>query len=476
MVIGLIVVGAVALRLWLALGPLGRSPDSDEDVVGLMALHIVRHHEFHAFYWGQTYGGSIESILVAPFVAAFGATRLGLRSASIGLTVVMAWLTWRIACHLFDRRVASWAGALSLLWPLALVSFGTHERGFYPLSAALGLTTVLMAVNIDEDARPVRHWIGLGLAVGIGWWASPNIIYYAIPSVVWLAARGHWRQWRNVIVAGCAAVLGDVVWIAANLRSGFASMHVAQRLGGTSTYASRFGFFWRTAFPFALGLRRPHSAEWYWSPVLGRTMYAAVLIVLAYCLWKAFEARSIELPLFVFAPFVFAFFLPTWLLNEGRYTYFVASILPLLMCRILSNRWGRSFVVVLVVLTGIAFFRDYRRLQRPLAAGIGPITQVVERNGYHTVIANYWIAFRMTYESSEHVIASPLPGQAGARYQPYIAAIVASTPAYVFDAHGAAGADRTIVRKLEAAHISYRIVRAGAYYAVLPSDRLIAAP
>ncbi len=475
-VLGVLVVGAVVLRLWFVLGPLGRSPSSDEDIVGLMALHLLRHGELRAFYWGQSYGGSLEAILVAPFVAVFGATILGLRSASVLLSLAMAGLTWRIARHMYAPIVAVAGGILVLWWPLALVYFGTQERGFYPLSAVLGLSTILMAVNIDAEPRSVRHWIGLGLSAGLGWWASPNILYFVIPAAVWLVLRGHWRHPRNIAVAVTATAIGSSVWLIANVQSGFASRRVLPGLRGSSTYWSRFRFFWQTGLPFALGLRQPHTGLWYWSQPVGRALYAGALIALVFCAWRALRTWSIDLVLMVFAPFIFAFFPPTWLLSEGRYTYFIAAMLPLVLCRVLTNRWSAALVVVFVALSGVAFARSQHELERPIAASIVPITQVLERAGYHTAIANYWIAIRMTYESSEHMIASPLPGQVGVRYLPYVRSIVSSNPAYVFDTHGSDSRDGWLLHKLAAAHISYRVVRANGYYAVLPARRLIAVP
>ena len=72
-VLALVVLGAVGYRFWLALGPIGNAPTSDETVVGLMALHLWRYHEVQAFYWHQPYGGTLQTWLMAPFVGVFGA-------------------------------------------------------------------------------------------------------------------------------------------------------------------------------------------------------------------------------------------------------------------------------------------------------------------------------------------------------------------------------------------------------------------
>ncbi len=474
-VLGALVVAAIALRGWFALGPLGRTANSDEAIVGLMALRLLRHHRITAFYWGQAYGGSLEAMLVAPFVALFGTTRLALRFASVLLELGGALLVWRIARHLFDRRTALWAGIIALWFPLALVYFGTQERGFYPLTVVLGLTTVLMAVDIDENATRRRHWLALGLAAGIGWWVSPNILYYAIPAGVWLAMRGHWRELRNVAVAAGAFAAGASVWIVANVHSGLASGHVPN-WAGHSTYWSRFRFFWGTGVPFALGLRRPWGGQWYWNPTIGRLTYAVALIAIAWAIRRALKRPSIDIMLLVVAPFVFAYFPSTWLLSEGRYLYFIASVVPFLLCRMLVNRWGGAFVIGLVAIGVLAFASDYHRLDVPISADIAPMTHALEHDGYHTAIANYWIAYRMTYQSSEHMVASPVPGQSSVRFHPYLPIIFNSNPAYVFDAGGKYSHDAALLRKLRGARIRYQILRTRGDYAVLPEKRFITAP
>src|SRR5439155_2340714 len=135
-----------------------------------------------------------------------------------------AWVIWRVARHLVRPTPAAFAGILALFWPLADVLFGARERGFYPATAALGMCAVLSAVNIDEGPGRVAYWVAFGFAVGVGWWVSPNIIYYAVPLVVWLAVRGQWRHWRNVAIGGIAFVVGATPWLIANLHSGFASL------------------------------------------------------------------------------------------------------------------------------------------------------------------------------------------------------------------------------------------------------------
>jgi hypothetical protein len=473
----LLAIGGIAYRIWLALGPLGRAPNSDEAVVGLMALHLWRDHETRAFFWRLPYGGALQTWLMAPIVGLFGTSTFTLRAVTVIEGIVTPIVTWRIARHFFKPRVALLAGVIALWWPLALVYFSTQERQFYALGALLGLSAVLMAVNIDEKPAQLRHWFALGLLTGVGWWTSPNVIYYTIPIVVYLLVRGHWRQWRGITIAAATFLIGSSVWTYANLHSGFMSLR-SPDWAGNSTYSSRLGFFFETGLPFTLGLRHPWTTHWFGNASAGRILYGVGIVILGVALVLAVRrirsSASIIVLLVVIAPFIYAWFPPTWALNEGRYLYFFASLLPLLVCEVLQFPVGRVVVLGFVTITAVAFIQSYgTKPQGPTVTGIA---RALEANGYHTAVGSYWTSYILTYMSGEHVITSPMPGQPGARYAPYIREIQHSNPAYVFGVTHEGISDGGFRRALRREKIKYRVVVSGAYAAVLPARPIPAAP
>jgi hypothetical protein len=476
--IGLTVVAGVAFRLWLALGSTSR-PDGDEAIPGLMALQFLRHGHLNAFYWGQNYGGGLEAIAVAPSLALFGTNTFGLVFPSLVFGLAASWLTWRIARHFFAPGIAAAAGILSLFWPAAAVWFGTRERGFYPLSAMLGLLIVLLAVKIDGEARrPVLLWLSLGLVSGLAWWVSPNVAYYAAPVALWLVLRGHWREWRRVVLAAGGFVVGSAVWWYANLHSGFSSLQQPP-WAGSSTYVSRFRFFWTDALPFAFGLRHPRSGFWVGGPGpwrWGYVLYLAALAMIVVALLipvirRTIMSRAPDLLLFVCSPFVFAAFVGNWRIYEGRYEYFLASILPLVMCRVMTVRVGRGVLAVVVVVGVWSFVHvDIPRLARATRPSTAPIAAALEAAGYRTAVADHWVAYPLTFESDERVIASPLPGG----YPRYVARVRNSRPAYVFEIPRTGPVtDAHLMTNLRARHIPFRTVTAGGYIAVLPRTRYL---
>ena len=461
--VGAVVVAGIAFRLWFANGPLGHT-SSDGAVVGLMALDLLHHGHVQAFYWGQAYGGSLESILVVPWIWLFGTNTFALEMTSVVLGLTSSFLTWRIARHLLRPAAAASAGLVALFWPAALVWYGSKEYGFYPLTAALGLGVVLLAVNIDEQPLRARRWLALGVATGVGWWVSPNIAYYALPMAVWLVTRGHWKRTRSIAIAVVGLGAGAGVWIVANVHSGFESLH-SPPWRGSSTYLSRFEFFWRTGLPFSLGLRRPWDARWYLDRYVGFGLYVVVLVALAFAFRNALRTRVPDLFLIAAAPFVYATFIGNWHLYEGRYTYFIASMLPILLGRVTEMRIGPVIVLVLVVATGIAFMHDYDYNREGIGPSTAPIAHALEHAGYRTAVAEYGVAYQLTFESNERVIVIPTTVD---RHRAFVDRVRHSTPAYIFRS-GSPGSDRGLRTALDARHIRYRTIDAGQYFAVLPS-------
>jgi hypothetical protein len=470
-------IAGVAYHIWLALGPLGRAPNSDEAVSGLMALHLWRDHETRAFFWGQTYAGTLQTWLMAPFVGMFGTSIFSLRVVTVVEGIAAPIVTWRIARHFFKPQVAMLAGVVALWWPLSLVYFSTQERQFYSLGALLGLVAVLMAVNIDETPGRLRFWLGLGLCVGAGWWSSPNIVYYALPIVLYLVALGHWREWRGITTAAVTFLMASSVWTYANVQSDFRSLQTPN-WAGHSTYWSRLGFFFQTGLPFSLGLRHTWSTHWFWSASMGRALYGVGILILAVALVLAVRrirsSASIIVLLVVLAPLIYAYFPPTWALNEGRYLYFVASLLPLLVCEVMQFRVGQVVVLAFVTITSVAFIHAYGT--KPEGPSMTPMIRALDANGFDRVATQYWIGYVLTYKTGEHIIASPLPGQPGSRYKPYVREIESSRPAYVFARTREGVADGWLTRALDRAHVRYRVVTAGAYAAVLPEKAFLAIP
>ena len=79
-------VTGIVLRIWLLRSDLG-ALDADEAVWGTMARHVL-DGEIGAFFWGQGYGGTHETLLTAGVFALTGASVEALRSVPLFLFAV----------------------------------------------------------------------------------------------------------------------------------------------------------------------------------------------------------------------------------------------------------------------------------------------------------------------------------------------------------------------------------------------------
>ena len=180
--VGLAVVAGIALRVWVYRSSMG-VPDSDEAVVGLMALHVL-DGELPVFFWGQGFGGSQEAILTAPLFWAFGPSWLALRLVPIALTAAAAVVVWRVGRRTIGEPAAIVAGCLAWIWPPFLIQRLTHQFGFY--AGGLLYSALLLLVGLRLVERPSRARAALfGLVIGLALWQSAQVLPVAVAVVAW---------------------------------------------------------------------------------------------------------------------------------------------------------------------------------------------------------------------------------------------------------------------------------------------------
>ena len=136
-------------------------------------------------------------------------------------------------------------------------------------------------------------FVVLGLALGLGWWASPEIGYFALPCLVLLAAwwwaasrpvrhghqtgdreptRGRWRSWSRRV-----GLVGSLPWWYANAHTGFASVNEARSAERRRDLRERLSVFFHYMLPMQLGVRTVLSGSWVGGPTVGKLLYGVLL-------------------------------------------------------------------------------------------------------------------------------------------------------------------------------------------------------
>ena len=446
-VVGAVLAGIV-LRVWVLLSS-AAIPDADEAVWGLMAKHAL-DGELDVFFWGQAYGGTQETFLTAGVVAVAGPSLLALRIVPMALYAVAAVLTWRIGIRTVGEPYARLAAVIVWVWPAYAVWKSTRVHGFYGSAIVLGLLAVLLALRLRERDSKLDAAL-IGLVCGLGWWATSQVAILALPAVAWLV----WRRsavLRLWWLTAPAAVLGALPALVANVQNDWYSFVVGER---QTTPLIQLKNLFVTNLPAALGLRRPFSLEWVPHAAIGGTAYALALAGFVFLLVRRRQRLEPLLLTALVLPLFYALSPYASLNTEPRYLFLLVPVLALLLvamvpsCRAALVVTGAALAFSIAGVAeldaqdvAVSFVRGDR-----VPGDLEPLVALLDRQGVDHVFTNYWIAWRITYETDEKILAvesgtgkhrlvkarvAPVFGDPG-RYPPFYREVIASRDAaYVF--------------------------------------------
>jgi hypothetical protein len=125
------------IRLWIHTAPVGRV-NSDEAIAGLMARHLARG-EWTTFYWGQSYAGSLETVVMGALMKVTGSDAFAFYAVPFMESVLVALLTFLIARNHVGRDRAVFAGLFVWVFPAAWVLLSTKAMRFFGFEGVMGL-------------------------------------------------------------------------------------------------------------------------------------------------------------------------------------------------------------------------------------------------------------------------------------------------------------------------------------------------
>jgi hypothetical protein len=282
----------------------------------------------------------------------------------------------------------------------------------------------------------------MALLFGVGFWCSPEVADFAIPTSLVLGVRLARRRLRlsliDVLVAVAAAILGALPWLWSNLRSSFASFHPAHQ--PHPHFSEHYAMFAQHALPIALGLQLHGDGAWIGGEPLGHALelvaVACVAVFSARCL---LERKAGFLVAFCAAfPLLYAYWPFTWYWTDARYVLYLPPVLAIVAAAATIEVLGhlhlparinfRNEAVVLPVVVVVALsltlvacshlapFRPDRVDGTPSATWTSfqsnpndfedTLADAISHFGVTHVFAGYWLAFPLTFVSGGRVTAS----------------------------------------------------------------------
>jgi hypothetical protein len=467
-VLAIAVVACVAIRLVALTSTIG-GLDADEAVTGVMARDIL-HGQSFAYLAGSNYMGSLEQYLQAGVLAILPSTPTTLRFVQVALCGVTCLLI-----GLLGRRMTgtAWGGALAAslyaVGPYYNIYKGIHSHGAYEAAQVIGVCALLLALRLDPASHHSR-WtaIGLGLCVGGGIWESSLTLFLIVPAVVWALASSRGSLARLLPYGIAGAIIGYGPSIAYQVRHGWIPPWAQGNGASTGSVGARLSGLMHPVLGMFLGVLRPFSG----APALSWLPQTLVLIVALALLAAAIVVRwrgvvdlatlgtSHRAPIdLVFAGFIvfavpYGFSSYTVYTREPRYLF---TLYPLLA---LALAWGISRIprrgvapvgvtlVAAILATSIATMHtaDARGETTGHVDGLPIRTQdmpavvvALQREGVHSLYANYWLAFPIAFASNGTIVVVGTPG---VRRFPDMADAVARDPHPAFAAPVGPPADR----------------------------------
>ncbi len=442
---------AAILTAWLLAS--SRIPRSaDQAVVALMARHILAGRGHPVFYWGSTYGGTLEPHLVAAAFAVFGPTPAVYRGVLAAFYVLLLAGTTLFTGRFFGRKASIGAALFLAVPPFFLPYKALTSDGAYASVALLGLATAWLTLAADERLSTGRRagwsFLGLGLAAGLGLWVTPATLPVAGVAFLWVVLRPAPRP-RMLALAAYAlgGVAGSLPWWIWNLRHAWGSL-AARELSpaaGAGLLANAKGFF-TASLPVLLGAARPHFTNDPHASFPGARAVVPVLVLLllAPALAAARSDRRLRLLLLALIALCGATVLSGRLeAAEPRYLVagyvLLAPLLGVAGAEAFAGRWRTAWAslfgaLLLSNFLGAAHARRHvEDLDDSQASGpLEPLLAALRAEGVTRAYANYWTAYRVTFESREEILVAPVGRDDGVRYEPLQEAVAAAeSPAVI---------------------------------------------
>ena len=396
----------IGLRVWLYRSAL-EVPNSDEAVVGLMTRHFI-HGEFATFFWGQSYGGSQEAMLTVPVFLAFGSGWLALRIVPIVLTAVAALVIWRVGRRTIGEPAAAVAAALYWIWPPFMIFQTVRQQDFYASEIVYCGLLILLGLRIVE--RPDRLRVGLfGLVLGLAFWQTTQIVPIAAAVIAWTI----WKQprcLRHLWIAVLLAVVAALPWLIWNLQHDWGSLTLPY---GDKSYEHRLRVFFSPIMAMTVGLRAPFSQERLLPGALTYLVYAALTLLFVYGAIKT-RHKNVSILYLTVAVFPWIYAISPQTLNSGepRYVVILTPVLALLLAQVATTYTRAvSLLALALVVSAVTLHRmdTYVRSSPadfPVAPrDLGPLISTLDRLGLDHVYANYWLAYRLDFDTKERIVA-----------------------------------------------------------------------
>ncbi|MCB0335877.1 MAG: glycosyltransferase family 39 protein [Bdellovibrionales bacterium] len=234
--------------------------DADEAIVGLMAKHILEGAALPVFYYGQHYMGSLEAILASWSFALFGVSGLALKLVPLACSLILIIVFYEFLLVATSKQVARVGAVLMAVPAPTLVIWSAKARGGFIEILLLGTIAFLWYFRwLHSKPKNWNYFYGTAFILGVGWWVNNQIIYFMLPvglfSILFWVLRFSWSTAGHMMMAWVAFFIGGSPYWIYNLNNKFVSFQMFHAAEEGGFFEHLAGFF-ETALPILLGAKR----------------------------------------------------------------------------------------------------------------------------------------------------------------------------------------------------------------------------
>ncbi len=485
--------------------------NADEAIVALMARHI-NQGRLMTFFYGQSYMGSLDAMIVAIGFRIFGEQVWVIRLVQAVLYLGTVTTTIMLASRILKSdKAALYAGLMVAIPPVNVALYSTVSLGGYGEMLLLGNLLLLGGISTieylksDQQIKTRFYW-GLaswGLGAGFAFWVLGLTLVYTIPilfGLIWhLTKREKEVLYKSLVFLVVGGLVGSAPWWTAAIVSG--NLTIFSELAGGAIAGSSSGSWLTQPLRRAMsllifggsvmtGARPPWAIQWLMLPLMPFVVIFW-LTVLIYSLRKLINEK-LKSPLSFLAMIGLVLclgfiFLPYGDDPSGR--YFLPFLIPMslfgadLISTQLEKRkfWEISLVGMLILFNLGGIIQSVMNTPPGITTQFDEITQVdhsridelidfLQANNISTGYTNYWVSYPLAFLTQEEIIFVPrLPyhedfryTSRDDRYPPYDEVVNSSQEvAYITSRHPTL--DTYLVEQFSKLDISWKAEKIGDY-------------
>jgi len=401
----LILLLALILRIYMLLTNVN-SIESDQAIIGLMALHILEG-ERPILYYGQQYYGPLDAYLTAPLIAIFGSNRMVIRIVPVLFSLAFIYVTYLLGKQLYSESVGWYSALYAAISPPLMTFRSLRADAIYIILLVIGNLSLILfyAWQVSPSKRKMAALIGLLL---FGLWLHPLMGYYLLSmGGVWLTSRIFSK--RRLDSEGASFSILRLFRGEVFLIQGSAMWYIKVMI--TTTIPIMFGL----VVPPQLLPSNIEGGVALLEPIWKTVALISSLLILLFIIWagiRLINQGQALLPIF-FAITFFTFTASSIILRVNlntlimpRYLASLYSAIPFGVYTLFyftkKRVWLRPVIMLALLLIN---------LYGNLSIKIDPVPYrllnwMVQQEGRQYIYTDYWTGYWLVFESGEKVIAS----------------------------------------------------------------------